>query len=53
MPSIDAVIQALKDYSHLDLRQSRHPFHKIIGQATIRIEAGKTTNFAGDYDYYL
>ena len=54
MPSIDAVIQALKNYSGTLIFVS-HDLHFIraIAGRTIRIEAGKTTNFAGDYDYYL
>jgi ATP-binding cassette subfamily F protein 3 len=54
MPSIDAVIQALKDYSGTLIFVS-HDLHFIraLAKRTIRIEAGKTTNFAGDYDYYL
>jgi ATP-binding cassette subfamily F protein 3 len=54
MPSIDAVIQALKDYSGTLIFVS-HDIHFIraLAKRTIRIEAGKTTNFAGDYDYYL
>jgi ATP-binding cassette subfamily F protein 3 len=54
MPSIDAVIQALKDYTGTLIFVS-HDLHFIraLAKRTIRIEAGKTTNFAGDYDYYL
>ena len=54
MPSIDAVIQALKNYTGTLIFVS-HDLHFIraIAKRTIRIEAGKTTNFAGDYDYYL
>ena len=54
MPSIDAVIHALKSYTGTLIFVS-HDLHFIraIAQRTIRIEAGKTTNFAGDYDYYL
>jgi len=54
MPSIDAVIQALKDYSGTLIFVS-HDIHFIrsLAKRTIRIEAGKTTHFAGDYDYYL
>ena len=54
MPSIDAVIQALKDYTGTLIFVS-HDLHFIraLAQRTVRIEAGKTTNFAGDYDYYL
>ena len=54
MASIDAVIQALRDYSGTLIFVS-HDLHFIraLGKRTIRIEAGKITNFAGDYDYYL
>jgi ATP-binding cassette, subfamily F, member 3 len=54
MSSIDAVIQALKDYTGTLIFVS-HDLHFIraLAKRTIRIEAGKTTNFAGDYDYYL
>lgn len=54
MASIDAVIQALKDYSGTLIFVS-HDLHFIraLGKRTIRIEAGRITNFAGDYDYYL
>ena len=54
MASIDAVIQALRDYSGTLIFVS-HDLHFIraLGKRTIRIEAGKITNFAGDYDYYV
>ena len=54
MASIDSVIQALKDYTGTLIFVS-HDLHFIraLGKRTIRIEAGKITNFAGDYDYYL
>ena len=54
MASIDAVIQALKDYTGTLIFVS-HDLHFIraLGKRTIRIEAGRITNFAGDYDYYL
>ena len=54
MSSIDAVIQALKNYSGTLIFVS-HDLHFIrsLCQRTIRIEAGKITNFPGDYDYYL
>ena len=54
MPSIDAVIQALKDYTGTLIFVS-HDLHFIhaLAKRTIRIEAGRTTNFAGDYNYYL
>ena len=53
-PSIDAVIQALKEYTGTLIFVS-HDLHFIraLGKRTIRIEAGRITNFAGDYDYYL
>ena len=54
MPSIDAVIQALKDYTGTLIFVS-HDLHFIraLAKRTVRIEAGKITSFAGDYDYYL
>ena len=54
MASIDAVIQALKEFTGTLIFVS-HDLHFIraLGKRTIRIEAGKITNFAGDYDYYL
>ena len=54
MPSIDAVIQALKDYSGTLIFVS-HDLHFIrsLCKRTIRIESGKITNYPGDYDYYL
>ena len=54
MPSIDAVIQALKDYTGTLIFVS-HDLHFIraLCQRTIRIESGKVTNYPGDYDYYL
>jgi ATP-binding cassette subfamily F protein 3 len=54
MPSIDALIGALKDYSGTLVFVS-HDVHFIraIAESTIQIQAGTTTVFAGDYDYYL
>jgi len=54
MASIDAVVQALEDYQGTLVFVS-HDLHFIrkLGKRTIRIEAGKTTNYLGDYDYYL
>lgn len=54
MPSIDALIGALKSYTGTLVFVS-HDVHFIraIAQHTIQIQAGTTTNFAGDYDYYL
>ena len=54
MPSIDALIGALKSYSGTVVFVS-HDVHFIraIAGRTIQIQAGTTTNFAGDYDYYL
>ena len=55
MASIDAVIcGALKEYTGTLIFVS-HDLHFIraLGKRTIRIEAGRITNFAGDYDYYL
>jgi ATP-binding cassette subfamily F protein 3 len=54
MPSIDALIGALKSYTGTVVFVS-HDVHFIraIAEHTIQIQAGTTTNFAGDYDYYL
>ncbi len=54
MPSIDALIGALKDYSGTLIFVS-HDVHFIraIAESTIQIQAGKITHYAGDYDYYL
>ena len=54
MASIDAVIQALRNYTGTLIFVS-HDVHFIraLGKRTIRIESGKITNFAGNYDYYL
>ena len=53
MASIDAVIKPEGIHRHSDLRKPRLHFVRALGKRTLRIEAGKTTNFAGDYDYYL
>jgi len=54
MPSIDAVIQALKDYTGTLIFVS-HDLHFIraLAKRTIRIESGRSTDLPGDYDYYL
>ncbi|CAA6680146.1 MULTISPECIES: ATP-binding cassette domain-containing protein [unclassified Lentimonas] len=54
MPSIDALIGALKDYTGTLVFVS-HDVHFIraIARRTVQIQAGSTTNFVGDYDYYL
>ncbi|MEM1222533.1 MAG: ABC-F family ATP-binding cassette domain-containing protein [Verrucomicrobiota bacterium] len=54
MPSIDALIQALKNYTGT-LCFVSHDVHFIraIASETIQIEAGRVNRFAGDYDYYL
>ena len=54
MPSIDALIAALKDYTGTLIFVS-HDVHFIraIAEETIQIQAGKITRYAGDYDYYL
>jgi len=54
MPSIDALIGALKDYTGTLIFVS-HDVHFIraIAESTIQIQAGKVTHYAGDYDYYL
>ena len=54
MASIDAVIQALRDYTGTLIFVS-HDIHFIraLGKRTVRIESGKITDYAGNYDYYL
>ncbi len=54
MPSIDALIGALKSYTGTIVFVS-HDVHFIraIAQRTIQIQAGSTNDYAGDYDYYL
>ncbi|MEK9773968.1 MAG: ABC-F family ATP-binding cassette domain-containing protein, partial [Opitutae bacterium] len=54
MASIDALIHALEGFQGALVFVS-HDLHFIrkLGKRTIRIEAGKITNYAGDYDYYL
>jgi len=54
MPSIDALISALKDYNGTLIFVS-HDVHFIraIAEETIQIQAGTITRFPGDYDYYL
>ena len=54
MASIDAVIKALQDYTGTLIFVS-HDIHFIraLGKRTIRIESGKITDYAGNYDYYL
>jgi ATP-binding cassette subfamily F protein 3 len=54
MPSIDALIGALKDYNGTLIFVS-HDVHFIraIAQETIQIQAGNVTHYPGDYDYYL
>jgi ATP-binding cassette subfamily F protein 3 len=54
MPSIDALIGALKSYTGTIVFVS-HDVHFIraIAQRTIQIQAGTTSDYAGDYDYYL
>lgn len=54
MPSIEALIKALKDYTGTIVFVS-HDVHFIrsIAQQTIHIQAGTAKSYAGDYDYYL
>ena len=54
MGGINALTGALRDYTGTLLFVS-HDVHFIraVANRTIRIEAGKVTRFAGDYDYYL
>lgn len=54
MASIDALIGALDSYTGTVVFVS-HDVHFIraIARKTIQIQAGKVTEYAGDYDYYL
>jgi ATP-binding cassette subfamily F protein 3 len=54
MPSIDALISAIKDYTGTLVFVS-HDVHFIraIAASTIQIQAGQITQYAGDYNYYL
>jgi ATP-binding cassette subfamily F protein 3 len=54
MPSIDALISAIKNYTGTLIFVS-HDVHFIraIAEETIQIQAGSITRFTGDYDYYL
>jgi ATP-binding cassette subfamily F protein 3 len=54
MPSIDALIQALRQYEGTLVFIS-HDVHFIrsIASTVLHISAGHLTPFAGDYDYYL
>ncbi|MGJ8652473.1 MAG: ribosomal protection-like ABC-F family protein [Opitutaceae bacterium] len=54
MASIDALIGAIKGYTGTLVFVS-HDVHFIraIAKSTIQIQAGTTTEYAGDYDYYL
>ena len=54
MASIDALIGALKEYSGTLVFVS-HDVHFIraIAETTVQIQAGSTTQYAGNYDYYL
>jgi len=54
MPSIDALIAALENYSGTLIFVS-HDVHFIraIAQETIQIQAGRVTHYPGNYDYYL
>ncbi|MAE53037.1 MAG: ABC transporter ATP-binding protein [Opitutae bacterium] len=54
MASIDALVYALEGFQGTLVFVS-HDLHFIrkLGKRTIRIEAGRITNYPGDYDYYL
>lgn len=54
MPSIDALIGALKDYTGTLIFVS-HDVHFIraLAETTIQVQAGQVTHYAGNYDYYL
>jgi len=53
MPSIDALIRALKPYEGTIMFVS-HDVHFIraIATSVIHVQAGKLTPYAGDYDYF-
>lgn len=54
IPSIDALIQALKSYTG-SLYFVSHDVHFIrsIGDHIVHVESGKITRYPGGYDYYL
>lgn len=54
MPSIDALIAALKNYTGTLIFVS-HDIHFIpaIAEITLHIQAGEVTHYAGNYNYYL
>jgi ATP-binding cassette subfamily F protein 3 len=54
MPSIDALVNALKQYSGTLIFISHDVyFIREVAQEVLHVAAGKLTRYAGDYDYYL
>ena len=49
--SIDALLCTRSLPRHLGVRKPWSSFYPKLGKRTIRIEAGKITSYAGDYDY--
>jgi ATP-binding cassette subfamily F protein 3 len=54
MPSIDALVNALKQYSGTLIFISHDVyFIREVAQLVLHVAAGKLTAYAGDYDYFL
>jgi ATP-binding cassette subfamily F protein 3 len=54
MASIDALVNALKQYSGTLIFISHDVyFIREVAQQVLHVAAGKLTNYAGNYDYYL
>ncbi|MEO8205231.1 MAG: ABC-F family ATP-binding cassette domain-containing protein, partial [Chthoniobacterales bacterium] len=54
MPSIDALVQALKDYQGTLLFISHDVyFIRALATSVLHVHAGQIKPYAGDYDYYL
>jgi ATP-binding cassette, subfamily F, member 3 len=54
MPSIDALVNALKQYSGTLIFISHDVyFIREVAQLVLHVAAGKLTAYAGNYDYYL
>ncbi|MEO6846167.1 MAG: ribosomal protection-like ABC-F family protein [Chthoniobacterales bacterium] len=54
MPSIDALVQALKDYQGTLVFISHDVyFIRALASTVLHVHAGQLTPYAGNYDYYL
>ncbi|HEY8966325.1 MAG TPA: ABC-F family ATP-binding cassette domain-containing protein [Candidatus Methylacidiphilales bacterium] len=54
MPSIDALIEALKQFTGTLVFISHDVyFIRALAKGVVHIHSGKTTRYAGDYQYYL